>query len=152
MQFVVVETLDAPREAVFDIISDPRRRAEWQSSLRSVHVTSEGAPRRGMRWHEYTRGGLRFDLEITAFERPSRWAERGGGRAASAALDVRFDEGPTRGSTRLVIEVDVTLKGVLKLAGPMVRRLMPLALRGDLGRVLELARAPSSSRPARAAQ
>ena len=140
MQFVVVETLQAPREALFDIISDPRRRAEWQSSLRSVHVQGSSKPGLGMRWYEYTRGGLRFDLEITAFERPSRWAERGGGRAANAALDVRFDEGPPRGSTRLVIDVDVTLKGVLKLASPMVRRLMPLALRGDLARVVELAR------------
>ena len=139
MQFVVVETLDAPREAVFEVISDPRRRAEWQSSLRSVHVGS-GRPGLGTRWHEYTRGGLRFDLEITAFERPSRWAERGGGRAADAALDVRFEEGPTRGSTRLVLEVELTLKGVLKLAGPVVRRLMPLALRGDLARVAKLAR------------
>ena len=92
-----------------------------------------------MRWHEYTRGGLRFDLEITRFERPRRWAERGHGRAAEAALDVRFEEGPTRGSTRLVIEVEVRLKGVLKLAEPMVRRLMPLALRADLARVAKLA-------------
>jgi len=146
MQFVVVETLNAPREAVFDVVSDPRRRTEWQSSLRSVHVHGSGKPGLGMRWYEYTRGGLRFDLEITAFERPSRWAERGGGRAANAALDVRFDEGPTRGSTRLVIEVDVTLKGVLKLAEPMVRRLMPLALRGDLARVVELARSSRAPR------
>jgi len=146
MQFVVVETLAAPREALFDIISDPRRRAEWQSSLRSVHVASEGAPGRGMRWSEYTRGGLRFDLEITVFERPLRWAERGGGRAADAALDVRFEEGPTRGSTRLVIDVEVRLKGVLRLAGPMVRRLMPVALRGDLARVVELARSRAAVR------
>jgi uncharacterized protein YndB with AHSA1/START domain len=140
MQFVLVETLEAPRAALFDIISDPRRRTEWQSSLRSVQVLGEGPPGRGTRWSEYTRGGLRFDLEITEFERPLRWAERGAGRAADAALDVRFEEGPTRGSTRLVIEVDVTLKGLLRLAGPMVRRLMPLALRADLARAVELAR------------
>jgi uncharacterized protein YndB with AHSA1/START domain len=141
MRFVVSETLDAPREAVFDVVSDPRRRTEWQSSLRSVQLLTKGEPGLGTRWYEYTRGGLRFDLEITAFERPSRWAERGGGRAADAALDVRFEEGPTRGSTLLVVEVDVTLKGVLKLASPMVRRLMPIALRGDLARVVGLARA-----------
>jgi hypothetical protein len=140
MQFVLVETLEAPMEALFDIISDPRRRTEWQSSLRSVHVLGEDEPGLGTRWSEYTRGGLRFDLEITEFERPLRWAERGGGRAADAALDVRFEDGPTRGSTRLVIDVDVTLKGVLRLASPMVRRLMPLALRADLARVVEIAR------------
>jgi hypothetical protein len=146
MQFVLVETLAAPREALFDIISDPRRRTEWQSSLRSVHVASEGAPRRGTRWHEFTRGGLRFDLEITEFERPLRWAERGRGRAADAGIDVRFEEGPTRGTTRLVIDVEVTLKGLLKLAGPMVRRLMALALRSDLGKVAELARGKAGVR------
>jgi len=146
MQFVVVETLEAPRDALFDIISDPRRRTEWQSSLRSVHVAGDGAPGRGTRWHEYTRGGLRFDLEITEFERPVRWAERGGGRAADAALDVRFEEGPTRGSTRLVIDVEVKLKGVLALAGPLLRRLMPLALRGDLARAAELASGKATAR------
>lgn len=146
MQFMVVETLDAPREALFDVIADPRRRLEWQSSLRSVHVSSEAAPGRGMRWHEFTRGGLRFDLEITLFERPLRWAERGEGRAAEAALDVRFEEGPTRGSTRVVIDVTVRLKGVLKLAGPMVRRLMPLALRDDLARAAQLARSARAGR------
>jgi hypothetical protein len=146
MQFMVVETLEAPREALFDVIADPRRRLEWQSSLRSVHVSGDAAPERGLRWHEYTRGGLRFDLEITVFERPLRWAERGAGRAADAALDVRFEEGPTRGSTRVVIDVEVRLKGVLKLAGPMVRRLMPLALRDDLARAAGLARSTHARR------
>jgi uncharacterized protein YndB with AHSA1/START domain len=142
MQFVVTETLDAPREAVFDVISDPSRRTEWQSSLVSVHVATEGPPRLGTTWHEFARGGLRFDLEITEFERPVRWAESARGRIANARLAVILEApaGAAR-STRVIVYVEVDFRGPLKLAGPLVRVLMPAALRADLRRVEGLAQA-----------
>jgi carbon monoxide dehydrogenase subunit G len=141
MHLSIIETLEAPLEAVFDIISDPRRRLEWQSSLRSVHMRSDGPPRVGYAWYELTRGGLRFDLEITEHERPMRWAERGSGRLADARLDVRFEGVPGTARTTVVLDVTVDFKGPLKLVGPVARRLMPLALRADLRRVEALARA-----------
>jgi uncharacterized protein YndB with AHSA1/START domain len=151
MQLSLTETLDASPEAVFDIISDPRQRLSWQSSLRSVHMRSDGSPRVGYAWYELTVGGVRFELEITEFARPTRWAERGVGRLADARLDVRFEGVPGASGaarTRLVLDVTVDFKGPLKLAAPFVRRLMPLALRADLRRVEALARA--AERPPRA--
>jgi uncharacterized protein YndB with AHSA1/START domain len=140
MQMSITETLDAPPDAVFDVISDPRRRLEWQSSLRSVNVRSEGPPRVGYAWDEQTAGGVRFELEITELERPKRWAERGTGRFADARLDVRFEPVSGGACTTVVVEVTVDFKGPLKWLSPIVRRLMPLALRGDLRRVEALAR------------
>jgi polyketide cyclase/dehydrase/lipid transport protein len=148
MHLSITETLEAPLEAVFDIISDPRRRLEWQSSLRSVHVRSDGPPRVGYAWYELTRGGLRFDLEITDFERPMHWAERGSGRLADARLDVRFEGLPgVSGAARTTVVLDVTVdfKGALKLVSPVVRRLMPVALRADLRRVEALVPRTGSS-------
>jgi uncharacterized protein YndB with AHSA1/START domain len=141
MRFVVTETLAAPREAVFDVISDPSRRTEWQSSLVSVHVSTEGAPRLGTAWHEFARGGLRFDLEITEFERPVRWAESARGSIANARLAVILEAPLGARSTRVIVYVEVDFRGPLKLAGPLVRVLMPAALRADLRRVERLAEA-----------
>jgi uncharacterized protein YndB with AHSA1/START domain len=141
MQFVITRELHAPREAVFDVIADPRRRIEWQSSLREVHVADEGPPRLGTCWYEVTRGGLRFDLQITEFERPLRWAERGQGRIADAKLTVRLEAEPGAPSTLVIVEAEVDFKRGLHLVAPVVRVLMPAALRADLGRVEKLAQA-----------
>jgi hypothetical protein len=141
VRFVVTERIHAPREAVFDVISDPRLRTRWQSSLVSVHMETEGPPRLGMRWHEHTRGGLRFELEINEFERPSRWAEVAHGRFADARLGVGLRVGSTPDTTSLMLTVEVELAGPSRLVAPAVRAVLPVALRADLRRVEALARA-----------
>ena len=145
MQFTLQQTLDATPQALFDVISDPRRRHEWQSSLESVNVMTEGPARLGTRWSERVRGGLTFELEITEFERPRRWAERGLGRAADAELRVSFEPAPgTHDSTSLrtliSLAVEIQFKGMFKWAAPVVRVLMPIALSADLRRAAALAR------------
>jgi len=140
MHFVVTEPIDAPRDAVFDIISDPRLRTRWQRSLASVHLETDGPPRLGTRWHEHTRGGLRFELEINEFERPSRWAELAHGRFADARLGVGLRVGATPDTTLLIVTVELELAGLSRVAAPAVRALMPRALRADLRRVEALAR------------
>lgn len=150
MHLTVIRVLEAPRAAVFAVLSDPRRRIEWQSSLLELHVETEGPPRLGTRWREKTKGSLEFEMEITVFEPPLRWGERGRGRLGQAELLVRFDEVPgasepagtqraesTRTSVRL--DVDVHFKGPLELLSPLVRWLMPLALKADLNRAEKLA-------------
>jgi hypothetical protein len=144
VRFTVTETLEATPEALFDIISDPRRRLEWQSSLTSVHVSTEGPPGLGTAWYEHTHGGLRFDLEITKFERPRRWAEQARGQIANARLAVTLDRGSSAGCTRVVVYVEIAFPRVLRLVGPFVRVLMPSALRADLRRLEALARASAA--------
>lgn len=139
MHFRVIKTLDAPRPALFDVLSDPRRRTEWQSSLSRLHVETPGPPRLGTRWREVTRVGAAFDLEITRHEPPGCWAERARGWLADAELLVQLDEvGP---QTRLSVDVDIAFRGPFKALAPLVRRLMPGALGADLERLAALARA-----------
>lgn len=137
MHFVVTERLEASQRAVFDVISDPRRRTEWQSSLRAVYLHTPGAPGVGTRWREVTRGGISFEMEITQHERPLRWGERGQGWIADAALLVEFLEAGDATSVR--VAVDVRFKGPFKALAPLVRRLMPVALAADLRRAGALA-------------
>jgi Polyketide cyclase / dehydrase and lipid transport len=137
VHFVVTETLQAPLAESFDVISDPRRRLEWQSSLRSVHVLTPGPPRLGTRWREVTRGGVGFEMEITAFEPPALWSERGHGWLADAQLAVAFKE--VGDLTEVRVEVEIAFWTPFKWLSPLVRRLMPGALRADLRRVGSLA-------------
>jgi carbon monoxide dehydrogenase subunit G len=139
MRLSVTETLDAPVDAVFDIICDPRRRLEWQSSLHHVQVSTGGEPRVGTSWREVTRGGITFDLEITELRRPSRWAESARGRLANARIGVDL-EAVSAGSTRLSLNVEIDFKGLARLGAPIVKATMPLALKADLRRVEALAR------------
>ena len=120
MHFVITERIHAPREAVFDVISDPRLRPRWQSSLVSVHMETDGPPRLGTRWHEHTLGGLRFELEINEFERPSRWAEVAHGRFADARLGVGLRVGATPDTTSVMLTVELELAGPSRLVAPAV--------------------------------
>lgn len=148
MHFNVQQTVNAPRQAVFDVISDPRRRLEWQSSLRSLRMETEGAPALGTRWHEVTQGGIPFDMEITTYDAPARWAERGRGWLADAELTVSFHDAGTHGeATRIEVDVKIAFKGPFKLLAPIVKRLMPSALAKDVQRAGELAREPSQPHP-----
>lgn len=144
MHFSVQQTLDVPRQAVFDVISDPRRRMEWQSSLRRLSMETEGPPGLGTRWSEVTQGGVAFALEITTYEAPARWGERAHGWLADAELMVTFHEaGATGEATRVEVDVSIAFKGPFKVLAPAVKRLMPSALVKDLQRAGELARRAS---------
>jgi polyketide cyclase/dehydrase/lipid transport protein len=146
VHFVVTETLQASPRGVFDVISDPRRRMEWQSSLLSVEVSTSGPPRQGMRWREVTQGWVSFDMEITRFERPALWSEHGRGWLADATLDVAIE--PLGEATRVNVAVEIAFKGPFKALAPLVRRFMPGALAADLQRLAALARQLDSTQPA----
>ena len=71
--------LPVPVEVVFDYLSDPRNRPEWQASLRSVTVPAGEEPHLGQRWQETTAVGVRPRLEIIEMDRPHVWTEAAGG-------------------------------------------------------------------------
>jgi polyketide cyclase/dehydrase/lipid transport protein len=78
------------RETAFDYLVDPRRRPEWQSSLRRVSEV-DGEPRVGQTWVDETKAGIRPRMMTTELDRPTRWSESGTWRFVRADLTLRFD-------------------------------------------------------------
>lgn len=77
------------REVAFDYLSDPRARAQWQSSLAGVdQVAGAGATQT---WLDVTRVGVRPRMRTTSHRRPHEWAETGSWRTVRADLTLRFD-------------------------------------------------------------
>ena len=70
-------------ETVFDYLVDPRRRPEWQSSLRRVSEV-DGEPRVGQTWVDETKARIKPRMRTTELVRPVRWS----GSAAPGASSV----------------------------------------------------------------
>ncbi len=120
-----------PCEVAFDYLADPRRRAEWQSSLSRVEDV-DGEPRVGQTWVDVTRPGLRPAMETTELDRPHRWTEVGTWRGLSATLTLAF----TETATGCDVEPTMVVRG-RGLAAPLGRAVglvAPYAVRGDLRR------------------
>ena len=92
-------TVGAPPGAVFDYLSDPSRRPEWQSSLRSVELLDDGPPRLHTRWIDRTAVGARPRMQIVEMRRPGTepgvWREVGRWRGLRAELTLTFAAGGT---------------------------------------------------------
>jgi uncharacterized protein YndB with AHSA1/START domain len=79
------------RETAFDYLVDPRRRPEWQSSLRRVSEV-DGEPRVGQTWVDETKPGLKPRMRTTALDRPVRWSESGTWRFVRAELTLELED------------------------------------------------------------
>lgn len=86
----------APRREVFDYLSDPANRPEWQSSLRSVDEVRSPATRpgeTGSSWADVTIvPWLTPRLEVTTCVPGRRWEEIGGWHAVDAHLALVFTD------------------------------------------------------------
>jgi uncharacterized protein YndB with AHSA1/START domain len=99
---------DVPVEVAYAYLADPRNRPEWQSSLRSVEMLDEGAPRVGMRWRDHTVVRLVPQMEITTLEPGKLWVEIGRWRGViQAILTLGFQ--PT--ATGCVVDVRFRVRG-----------------------------------------
>jgi uncharacterized membrane protein len=125
-----------PVSRVFAVMADVRNRPIWQENTRDVELLTEGAPGVGTRWRETMKGIGTYEAEVVAFEPDRLWIEAADLAAGHGRIEVRFaPEGELEDATRLVIMVEMSLRGTKKLIepalGPMVRRQMP----SDLGRL-----------------
>ena len=117
----------ASAEECFRYFADPRRRPEWQSSLRRVEAP-DVEPHLGLRWRDVTVVGIKPELEITRMEPYRVWQEVGVWRSVSATLTLRFTA--VSGGTRVSADVEVVGGRLGKVAG----LLAPMAIGSDLAR------------------
>jgi uncharacterized protein YndB with AHSA1/START domain len=126
MRITQTFTVASAPESVFDYVTDPANLREWQTSKTRVEPLTDGPPRHGFKVREWTKppGAKEFEqvVEFTEFERPRR-------------LHVHIVEGPypvdgtwsfspAGEGTRVEFVAEGELRGAMRLAGPIVRRMM----------------------------
>lgn len=126
-----------PPAVAFDYLGDPRNRPEWQSSLLSVTLRDRSAePHLAMAWRETTMVGVRPRMEITRFERPDVWAERGSWRGVEATLVLRFEE--RTAGCRVVADGSIGGRGAYAVPAALAGRLAGLAIGADLRKAAKI--------------
>ena len=138
-----------PVSRVFAVMADVRNRPIWQENTRDVELLTDGAPGLGTRWRETMKGIGTYEAEVVAFDPDRLWIEAADLEAGHGRIEVRFaPEGEREDATRLVIMVEMRLRGTKKLMepalGPMIRRQMP----SDLGRLEALVARDEGAAPA----
>lgn len=115
--------IDCPPTAAFDLMADVRRITDWNSGVSSVEMKSNRAIGRGSRFVAVNRGQA-MESTITTFDRPERLEFATTGKTMDVAG--RFSFKSAGSGTRLIIELDPRLKGVMKvllpILKPMIRR------------------------------
>ncbi len=124
-------------EAAFDYLADPRNRPEWQSSLRSVELLTDGPPGVGTRWIDRTVPGLRPRMETTVQDRPVRWVEVGRWHGLEAELALRFSPRADRG-TDVVAEMSFRGPAVWRPVALVLGRISPAPVAADLRRAARI--------------
>jgi uncharacterized protein YndB with AHSA1/START domain len=119
-------TVARPPEVVFDYVTDPSNLHAWQTAKTRVEPETEGAPRQGYRVREWTKppGGKEFEqlVEFTEFERPRR--VRVHIVEGPQPIDGTWSFDPDGDGTRVDFVAEGELRGPMRFASPLVRRMM----------------------------
>lgn len=130
LEHVVAHLVDR----VFAVMSDPASRPLWQENTSDVEVLTPGPTALGTRWRETSRGIGTVHAEVVGFEENALWEEAGTAAGGAGHVSVRFrPEGET--ATRLVVGVEVHLKGARRLMEPALAPLVSRQMLSDLTRL-----------------
>ena len=107
--------INRPSEEVFSFFTDPDNDQRWRPLVKEI--SSEGPVGVGTRIHQVVAGpggrGLPADLEVTAYEPPSRYAFRV--TAGPVRPKGRFKFTPDGDSTAVTFTIDAHLGGIKRL-------------------------------------
>jgi hypothetical protein len=123
MRPVVVEAeVDIKRspEDVFDYCSDHRHEPEWNPMMKRIDKLTGGPVGVGTRYATEFVKGPPMVIECTRYERPATWSLTGSSSALKAGFGGRVLPAP--GGAHLVMRMEIELRGLLKLAAPLLRR------------------------------
>jgi uncharacterized protein YndB with AHSA1/START domain len=115
-------TLDQPPERVFDFFVDFRHEPAWNPGCISVEKKSAGPVGVGTVFEGKMKGMGPNTSEIVSFERPQRCSATIQARGAEGTYDLRFT--PRDGGTQVEVAVRMQPKGPMRLAEPLMRRMM----------------------------
>ncbi len=113
-----------PREQVFAYVTDPSLMSEWQQGVVSGHMDAP-TTRVGSKCTTVRRigGGEReVTTEITEYDPPQRWADRGIDGPIRAIVAVTVEPLADGSRSRLTIDLDFTGHGIGKLLVALVVR------------------------------
>ena len=116
--------IDRPAEEVFAYLDQLDRHGEWQDSLLSAKVETEGPTRVGTRVVERRKvpGGARdIPYEITVHEPPRKASFRGTAGPVRPVGTVTVDP-VGESSSRMSLELELEGHGIGKLFAPLARR------------------------------
>lgn len=135
--------LQGSEETLFDYLGDPRNRMAWQSSLLWLKLSDEAAPPGiGVSWREKAKGFGEFEMEISEFQRPTRWAEKGHSKKGSMSLDLDFAPAKRPGFSQVTVTVNLELHGLLGSLSWAAKALLQPLMSADLRKAARLARKP----------
>jgi carbon monoxide dehydrogenase subunit G len=117
---MITLTLDQPRERVFDFLTDLPNEPAWNPDCSSVEMLSPRPVGEGSIYRGHFRGMGRVMVELTAHERPRRFATRERSRMATGDFDFVL----TPQGERTQVELRMTLRphGPMGLLQPLMRR------------------------------
>ena len=139
--------VEAPLPEVYEYLADPANRPQWQSSLRSVVMLTDGPLRVGTAWVDRTAAGVNPRMEIidlvppgSSSGRPVTWSEAGAWRGIRAMLTLTFEPAEDNPQATCVWVVADILSGPVLLlpVRSVLRLLTPVAVRSDLRRAASI--------------
>lgn len=120
----IISTIEVGRrpDEVFGYVTDPSSFPEWQKGVVSGHLDGEGLGSRCTTVRSIGGRERKVTTEITEYDPPRRWADRGIDGPIRAIVAVTVEPVADGSRSRLVIEVDFSGHGIGKLLVPLVVR------------------------------
>lgn len=114
-----------PQDEAFEYVADFSNAAEWDPGIASGKKITEGPVREGSEFEIVAvfRGKRQpFHYVVTAFEPQRRLVLTGEGEKARSVDEIRFE--PAGPGTRIVYVADIKLKGIARVAEPLLNGTM----------------------------
>jgi carbon monoxide dehydrogenase subunit G len=126
-----------PPEDVFAYLTDVSKLPEWQSSATSAEA--DGPLREGARIRERRRfmgRDVKTELEVTAYELLRRFDVES--RGGPVSYGIRHALEPSAAGTRLHVEVEAKVGGMMRLAAQGPLKAAEREFRADFGRLKDI--------------
>ncbi len=125
-----------PPEEAFSYVTDPSTFPEWQQGVLRGHLKGSGAGAKCTTVRKIGGREREVTTEITEYDPPRRWADRGVDGPIRALVAVAVEPLANGSRSRVTIDLDFTGHGIGKLLVPLVvRRQAAAEMPGNMRRL-----------------